>query len=126
VPDRVPAVRGLAAGRGRDAGGPDPALPGLVPIQRKGAIAAYARKVVVSTTLDGLRRKSSQEVVGGEEYFVNQTETADPLAVLERRMVITQALAQLPPRQRACVVLRYFDELSVEETASVLDCRPGR
>src|SRR5690242_9561132 len=38
-------------------------------IQRKGSVSAYARKVVVSTTMDGLRRKSSQEVVGGDTYF---------------------------------------------------------
>ncbi|WP_427889232.1 SigE family RNA polymerase sigma factor [Kribbella sp. GL6] len=93
-------------------------------IQRKGVVAAYARKVVVSTTLDGLRRKSSQEVVTGNEYFVNEP-GADALGVVESRMVITAALAELPPRQRACVVLRYFDELSVEETAAALDCRPG-
>jgi RNA polymerase sigma-70 factor (sigma-E family) len=94
-------------------------------IQRRGAVAAYARKVVVSTTLDGLRRKSSQELVGGEDYFAAEADTADPLGVLENRLVITQALAELPPRQRACVVLRYFDELSVDETAAVLECRPG-
>jgi RNA polymerase sigma-70 factor (sigma-E family) len=94
-------------------------------IQRKGAVAAYARKVVVSTTLDALRRKSSQEVVGGDDYFANETDHSDPLGVLENRLVITKALAELPPRQRACVVLRYFDELSVEETAAALDCRPG-
>jgi RNA polymerase sigma-70 factor (sigma-E family) len=94
-------------------------------IQRKGAVTAYARKVVVTTTLDGLRRKSSQEVVGGEEYFAAEADSSDPLGVLEDRLVITQALAELPPRQRACVVLRYFDELSVDETAAVLDCRPG-
>jgi RNA polymerase sigma-70 factor (sigma-E family) len=94
-------------------------------IQRKGHVAAYARKVVVSTTLDALRRKSSQEVVGGEGYFAAEADSADDLGVLENRLVITQALAALPPRQRACVVLRYFDELSVEETAAVLGCRPG-
>ena len=93
-------------------------------IQRKGAVGAYARKVVVSTTLDALRRKSSREVVGGDEYFANEAE-ADALGTIENRMVITKALAELPPRQRACVVLRYFDELSVEETAIALDCRPG-
>ncbi|MEV5966255.1 SigE family RNA polymerase sigma factor [Kribbella sp. NPDC051952] len=94
-------------------------------IQRKGAVGAYARKVVVSTTLDALRRKSSQELVGGEDYFAAEADGSDPLGLLENRLVITQALAELPPRQRACVVLRYFDELSVEETAAALDCRPG-
>jgi RNA polymerase sigma factor (sigma-70 family) len=35
------------------------------------------------------------------------------------------ALAQLPPRQRACVVLRYFEDLSVEATAALLGCSEG-
>ncbi|MCZ9344152.1 SigE family RNA polymerase sigma factor, partial [Streptomyces sp. TRM76130] len=30
-----------------------------------------------------------------------------------------------PPRQRAVVVLRYFEDLSVEESADILRCRPG-
>jgi RNA polymerase sigma-70 factor (sigma-E family) len=94
-------------------------------IQRKGSVGAYARKVVVSTTLDGLRRKSSREVVGGDGYFAAEVDPRDPLGILETRVVITQALAELPARQRACVVLRYFDELSVDETAAVLGCRPG-
>lgn len=94
-------------------------------LQRKGAIAAYARKVVVSTTLDGLRRRSSTELVGGETYFATESDPSDPLAMLESRLLITEALAELPERQRACVVLRYFDQLSVEETAEALGCRPG-
>jgi DNA-directed RNA polymerase specialized sigma24 family protein len=44
-------------------------------IQRKGAVGAYARKVVVSTTLDALRRKSSQEIVGGDDYFAHANAT---------------------------------------------------
>ena len=35
------------------------------------------------------------------------------------------ALAQLPPRQRACVVLPYFEDLSVEQTAALLGCTEG-
>jgi RNA polymerase sigma-70 factor (sigma-E family) len=94
-------------------------------LQRKGAIGAYARKVVVSTTLDGLRRKSSTELVGGETFFSSTTDPADPLSLLENRLLIIKALAALPTRQRACVVLRYFDELSVDETAEALGCSAG-
>jgi len=94
-------------------------------LQRQGAIGAYARKVVVSTTLDALRRKSSTEVVGGQSYFTSETDPSNPLALLESRMLILQALAELPARQRACVVLRYFDELSVDETAQALSVTTG-
>jgi RNA polymerase sigma-70 factor (sigma-E family) len=94
-------------------------------IQRRGDIRGYARKAVVSATLDGLRLRSSREVVGGDSYFTAEADPADPVGQVESRLVITEALTQLPPRQRACVVLRYFDQLSVEETADVLGCRPG-
>ncbi|GAA3550810.1 SigE family RNA polymerase sigma factor [Kribbella ginsengisoli] len=94
-------------------------------LHHKGATGAYARKVVVSTTLDSLRRRSSTEVVGGETYFASTADPADPVGLLENRLLIIKALAGLPPRQRACVVLRYFDELSVEETAEALGCSTG-
>ena len=44
---------------------------------------------------------------------------------VEDRLMIIGALAELPPRQRATVVLRYYDELSVDETAQVLGCTTG-
>ena len=41
------------------------------------------------------------------------------------RLLLMAALADLPPRQRACVVLRYYDDLSVEAVAETLGCRTG-
>ncbi|MFI5906114.1 SigE family RNA polymerase sigma factor [Dactylosporangium sp. NPDC051541] len=41
------------------------------------------------------------------------------------RLLLRDALKQLPPRQRAVLILRYFEDLTVEETAAVLSCRPG-
>jgi RNA polymerase sigma factor (sigma-70 family) len=35
------------------------------------------------------------------------------------------ALADLPSRQRACVVLRYFEDMSVADTAALLGCSEG-
>jgi RNA polymerase sigma-70 factor (sigma-E family) len=41
------------------------------------------------------------------------------------RLLLRDALQSLPPRQRAVLVLRYLEELSVDETAAALGCRPG-
>jgi RNA polymerase sigma-70 factor (sigma-E family) len=41
------------------------------------------------------------------------------------RLLLRDALRRLPPRQRAVLILRYFEDLTVEETAAVLSCRPG-
>ena len=45
-------------------------------------------------------------------------------AVVARRALMA-ALEKLPPRQRACVVLRYFEDLDVAATASALGCSQG-
>jgi RNA polymerase sigma factor (sigma-70 family) len=41
------------------------------------------------------------------------------------RMAVLALLAELPARRRAVLVLRYFLDLSVEETAEALGCSPG-
>ncbi|MEU8224790.1 RNA polymerase sigma factor [Kribbella sp. NPDC048915] len=38
---------------------------------------------------------------------------------------VRRALATLSPRQRACVVLRYYEDLTVPEIAAELDCAEG-
>jgi RNA polymerase sigma factor (sigma-70 family) len=41
------------------------------------------------------------------------------------RQAVMDALARLPQRQRACVVLRYFDDLSISEVAALLGVNEG-
>ena len=40
-------------------------------------------------------------------------------------VVLLNALASVAPRQRACVVLRFYDDLSTEDTAELLNCSIG-
>jgi RNA polymerase sigma-70 factor (sigma-E family) len=47
-----------------------------------------------------------------------------PVAPPERES-LAHALAAVPPRQRACLVLRFYDDLSVAETARLLGCTEG-
>jgi RNA polymerase sigma factor (sigma-70 family) len=49
----------------------------------------------------------------------------EPVVVDTTAIAVREALAVLTPRQRAAVVLRYFEDLPEREIATVLGCRPG-
>ncbi len=49
----------------------------------------------------------------------------DPATAVDLRDAVVRVLAQLPPRQRAVPVLRYFEQLSEAETAETLGCSVG-
>jgi RNA polymerase sigma-70 factor (sigma-E family) len=90
---------------------------------RNGGEAMYARKAVVSAFLDASRKRSSTERPVADHP--DHTSDEDVAAAVADRAALMAALARLPGRQRACVVLRYFEELDVRETAAVLRCSEG-
>lgn len=96
------------------------AWPRLV---RKGRELAYARKAVTSAFLDASRKRSNTE--RPMSVLPDHQATSDQVAEFVHRDELLRALAQLPPRQRACVVLRYLEELDVRETATALRCSEG-
>jgi len=89
-------------------------------ISRRGAAPAYATRTLVNAYLAGRRVKRAGEVVT-DILPELPVEPPEP----ELRMVVLEALAALPPGGRAVVVLRYWEDLSVEQTAAVLGCSPG-
>lgn len=85
---------------------------------------AYVRRSLVNLSTDRWRlaRRRPQEVapeVGG------RSSTADPHQRVEDRLDLLRAMQRLTPRQRAVLVLRYFEDLSEEATAGVLGCSVG-
>ncbi|MDN4174046.1 SigE family RNA polymerase sigma factor [Nocardioides sp. SOB77] len=95
-------------------------------LTRAGREHAYARRAVVSAALDHARRRSSREVPTEHHPDRPVTGPTGDLAegVVVRDALMTSLLA-LAPRQRACVVLRFVEDLSVEDTAAVLGCTEG-
>lgn len=85
-------------------------------------VMAYARKVVLRKLLDLRRRPWHRERVG---TIPDLPARPDESAPLDEREVLLRALSALPAGRRACIVLRYFEELSVAETAEVLGCSEG-
>ncbi|MBQ1044197.1 MULTISPECIES: SigE family RNA polymerase sigma factor [unclassified Micromonospora] len=90
-------------------------------VARHDALDSYLRQIIVRSFLDERRRGWwRRERVG--------TPDADPPAPAspsEDRLVVLQALAAVPPRQRAVLVLRYWEDLSIDEVAALLNCSPG-
>src|SRR5215469_9446525 len=89
-------------------------------IRRQDAVHAYATRTLVNSYLAHKRLKSSSEVLSGW-----LPEPLAEAAAPETRMMVLDALATLPPRSRAVVVLRYWADLSVDQAAAVLGCSPG-
>jgi RNA polymerase sigma-70 factor (sigma-E family) len=87
-------------------------------ITGRGEPAAYVRRVLVTTHTSWRRRPARREQVAerlpdvaAATYF--PSDDADALQA---------ALRRLPPRMRATLVLRYFEDLSEQQAASVLGC----
>jgi RNA polymerase sigma-70 factor (sigma-E family) len=76
----------------------------------------YARKVLLNALLDHRRLRSSTELTL-DQLPDRPQGAADPSAA---RLTLLDALAQLPKRDRAIVLLRYWDDLSVADTADIL------
>lgn len=81
---------------------------------------AYVRRILVTTYATWWRRKWNGEQA--HETLPEQPTAGDDL---DTSHDLWQAMARLPRRQRAVVVLRYFEDLSVAETADALDVSPG-
>lgn len=86
----------------------------------------YARRTVVNATRDDWRRAERVSRAYNAAGQLTRLDEADDVerSVLERDALMT-ALAALPHRQRAVVVLRYLSELSEAETAAVLEISVG-
>jgi RNA polymerase sigma-70 factor (sigma-E family) len=84
--------------------------------------AAYAQTVLVRTYLGQRRRRAASERPFGDlPEGAGQPGPADRPADPELRMTLLQALGRLAPKDRAVVVLRYWEDRSVEETADAMN-----
>lgn len=84
---------------------------------------AYVRKSLYHQAVSWWRWRGRRR----ETPFATVPETAvrDDDDDRERRLVVRAALGRLTPKQRAVLVLRYFEDLSESETAGLLGCSVG-
>jgi RNA polymerase sigma-70 factor (sigma-E family) len=92
-------------------------------LERREAAEAYVRRAMVSTFISWNRRRWT-----GEQPTAELPERAvayDAYAAAELRADVARALDTLPRRQRAVVVLRYFDDLTEAQVAEAMNCSIG-
>ncbi|MER7273760.1 SigE family RNA polymerase sigma factor [Dactylosporangium sp. NPDC000244] len=82
---------------------------------------AYVRQIIVNEFVSWWRRRSSREVVGP----VPDRSDGDHAEGVTERARIRRVLSQLPRRQRAVLVLRYYEGLPDREIANLLGCAEG-
>jgi RNA polymerase sigma-70 factor (sigma-E family) len=93
-------------------------------ITRQGDPERYVRQMLVNASVDRwrrLRRHPETPLAGPGP----DPGTADDTALVADRDLLLRGLAALPARQRAVLVLRYFEDLSEAQTAVLLRCSVG-
>jgi RNA polymerase sigma-70 factor (sigma-E family) len=80
---------------------------------------SYARKVLLNSLLDHKRLRSSGEVAV-DQIPDRSPETVWESAAADARLTLVDALALLSPRDRAIVLLRYWEDYSIEATAEMV------
>jgi RNA polymerase sigma-70 factor (sigma-E family) len=82
----------------------------------------YVRRTLANAHIDWWRRKPWREVPTAQ---LPDTAGPDDAASYDVRDAVLQALAVLSRRQRAVIVLRYYEDLSEAEIAAALGCSAG-
>jgi len=93
-------------------------------ICRGGDPERYVKAMLVNASVDRWRRLRRRPEVSPGPGAAGPA-VPDQAAAVADRDVLVRALAKLPPRQRAVIVLRYLEDLSETQTSAVLGCSEG-
>ena len=91
-------------------------------VRRADDVDAYVRRVLVNANAGRFRKRRVAEQLVAVPADGRSHVPHEPIA---QRSALMAALAELPVRQRAVVVLRYWEDLPEREVAAVLGCSVG-
>jgi RNA polymerase sigma-70 factor (sigma-E family) len=93
-------------------------------IGRLDAPEQYVKRMVVNEFLSWRRRRAARLVpLSAETLDTLMPPAPDQAAGRDERDAMLRLIATLPPRQRAVIALRFYEDMSVHEIADVLGCR---
>jgi len=91
----------------------------------EGSPEGYLRRTLYHLAADGWRRQGAWRRQLGLLRGGAVAAVTDPAAQVDLRDALVRLLDRLPPRQRAVIVARYWEQLTEAETAAVLGCSVG-
>src|SRR6266487_1205321 len=97
----------------------------LVHLRDPGAFEAYLRRTVLNLTNSHFRRKRVERAYLARARGAIGTQEGRRDPSVEDRDALWRALGRLSKRQRAAIVLRFYEDLSEREVSEILKCRPG-
>ncbi|MEN0130508.1 MAG: sigma-70 family RNA polymerase sigma factor [Brevundimonas sp.] len=92
-------------------------------VRTPAAIEGYVRRAILTTYIDGYRR--SRRWRDARHLLVRSDSVHGPESAVGDRADVVAALRTLAPRVRACVVLRFYEDLTVSEIAEQLGLSDG-
>jgi RNA polymerase sigma-70 factor, ECF subfamily len=103
------------------------AFRGLDRFKHESSLATWLYRITVNTCLNSkaLRRLEFEPVGTTDRIDARAMSPADNVIRQEEASAVRRAIRQLPPRQRATLILRVYQELSHEEIARVLGSTVG-
>lgn len=95
--------------------------------RRRGAdvdwLEGYVRRAILNVYRDAFRKRGT--FLGVRHLLAEEPHRPGPDTVAGDRADVHSALARLTPRERACIVLRHYDDLTVPEIAAALALSEG-
>ncbi|MEX0665512.1 MAG: sigma-70 family RNA polymerase sigma factor [Acidimicrobiia bacterium] len=92
-------------------------------VERMSAPGAWAHRVAVNLARSHGRNLAVRRRVHAD--LASEFDSPPAAPDLDEALAVRQAVAGLPERQRTAIVLRYFTDLSVRETAFAMQCPEG-
>ena len=94
-------------------------------LRDRGAIDSYVRRIIINENTSLWRRAWRRNERSAEQVPEPGVGAPQPGADAETRDAMWQVVQTLPAKQRAAVVLRYYEDLTEADTAAVLGCSIG-
>lgn len=85
-------------------------------------VGSYLTRAIVNLWRNRIRRLVIERRARGRVEVISSVDFDEAVSVRDE---VWAALASLPPRQRACLVLRYYEDLSERSIANILGCSTG-